>query len=220
MQVLPDPAPLRLSKIIPAGTPSVLLCDQNLRTLRYPVEVNDQLMAGLVDTGASISFIRRSLVEEMQLPVRPRQPLVIGFANKQATATCQEVRVWLSIAGKRQRWAFAILDLTAEPLILGVDAVEAWGLVIDPCSLELYVLGASSKTRYQGRFSSSRGRQGRPQENMWEIGDAQLQLMQADVEQDTVDDSRWTEPRVLHSGLVNNIFRIKGCGKTGAENRR
>ena len=93
MQVLSDPTPLRLSKIIPAGTPSVLLCDQYARTLRYPVEVNDQLVAALVDTGASISFIRRSLVEEMQLPVRSRQPLAIGFANEQAAVTCQEVRV-------------------------------------------------------------------------------------------------------------------------------
>ena len=66
---------------------------------------------------------------------------------------------------------------------------------------------------HEGNFLPCRGRQRRPRGNRWEMGEAQLHLMQAEVAQGTVDDSGWTEPRVLHSGLVNNIFRIKGCGK-------
>ena len=91
------------------------------------MHVNDHQVVALVDTGATHSFIRRSLARKLKLEFHKRPAMAIGFGNESREDADKEVRVHLQIGNKRRKWTFVVLDIAADPLILGEEAVLKWG---------------------------------------------------------------------------------------------
>ena len=95
-----------LAKLIPAGTSYIEVCDPVLYKFHYPVHVNEHPLVALVDTGATHSFIRRSLARKLKLEFHKRPAMAIGFGNESTEDADKEVRVCLQIGDKRRKVDF------------------------------------------------------------------------------------------------------------------
>jgi hypothetical protein len=89
-------------------------------------------MAGLFDTGATYSFIRRDVAERLATALPLDEPLNFETAQEgdQLTAT-HVVRLAFLLNGFRFSDEFIVLDELSEPVIIGAKTMQAWRMKLD-----------------------------------------------------------------------------------------
>ena len=86
----------------------------------------------MFDSGASYSFIRRDVAEQVETPVSLRHAMDFEMAERGATVTVSE-RVTLDfyIDGSRFSDEFLVFDGLSEEVIIGAKTMQAWHMKID-----------------------------------------------------------------------------------------
>jgi predicted aspartyl protease len=102
------------------------------KTLHLSVEVNQCLIEGLVDTGASMSVMAAAVVRELGL-----MHLVTGSeAYKTASSTLTQAlsrieEVSIKVGGVQCRMTFMVVDTDSYDVLLGLDLLIKIGAIVD-----------------------------------------------------------------------------------------
>lgn len=87
----------------------------------------------LVDTGATLSWIPRAILERLGAPVVSHLPFTLADGRELERET---TAVLLTIDGRRAAVQVAFGELGEEP-VLGATALEGLGLLVDPVAKKL-----------------------------------------------------------------------------------
>ena len=120
--------------------------------LYYPILVDNNPTTAMLDTGASHSFITRTLVTELKLlPTRLDTSLTAtDFGGARAVIT-ETVTAALSLANSAKKWSFYVCGHALAPVVLGLDAVFHWPLFLNP--RDMYLHFASEQPSHYGPTS-------------------------------------------------------------------
>jgi len=87
---------------------------------------------GLFDTGATYSFVRRDLAEQLATLLPLEEPLSFETAQEGHRLTAaQRVVLDFWLDGYRFSDEFIVLEELAEPVIIGAKTMQAWRLKLD-----------------------------------------------------------------------------------------
>jgi predicted aspartyl protease len=102
------------------------------KTLHLPVEINDCIIEGLVDTGASMSVLAAAVVRElgmMHLVTGNESYKTASGAITRALGRVDEVQV--KIRGVKCAMTFMVVDTNGYDVLLGLDFLMKIGAVVD-----------------------------------------------------------------------------------------
>ena len=107
--------------------------------LHYPILVDNNPTTAMLDTGASHSFITRTLVTDLKLStIRLGTSLTAtDFGGARAVIT-ETVTAALSLANTAKKWSFYVCGHAPAPVVLGLDAVLRWPLYLNPRDMCLH----------------------------------------------------------------------------------
>ena len=100
-----------------------------LRGSRGEAEVDS-----LFDTGASMSFIKKSLAEKLEIILKLPDPIEFETAEKGRKIVAREVvRLDFWLDGDRMSDEFLVMpdDVMSEDVIVGASTMQKWRIVID-----------------------------------------------------------------------------------------
>jgi predicted aspartyl protease len=102
------------------------------KTLHLSVEVNQCLIEGLVDTGASMSVMAVAVVRElglMHLVIRSEAYKMASGTLTQALGRIEEVPI--KVGGVQCRMTFMVVDTNSYDVLLGLDLLIKIGAIVD-----------------------------------------------------------------------------------------
>ena len=107
----------------------VISYNVKLKGSRGEVEVE-----ALFDSGASISFIKKSLAQKLEVILKLPEPIEFETAEKGRVIVAQKVvRLDFRLDGDRMSDEFLVLpdDVMSEDVIIGASTMQKWRIVID-----------------------------------------------------------------------------------------
>ena len=133
--------------------------------LHYPVLVDNNPNTAMLDTGASHSFITRTLVTDLKLStIRLGTSLTAtDFGGARAVIT-ETVTAALTLAKSAKKWSFYVCKHAPAPVVLGLDAVLRWPLFLNPRDMCLHFVpeqpGQHALTSQRGQSAVCSGDRG------------------------------------------------------------
>ena len=87
----------------------------------------------LYDTGASLSFIRRDLAEQIGTPVRLPHPMRFEMGRAgDVLEVKDQIALTFAVAGITLLDSFLVADDLSEQAIVGARTMQKWGIQLDP----------------------------------------------------------------------------------------
>ena len=108
----------------------------------------------LVDTGASISFIKAKAAEELELQKVKKEKVKVELADGKEKETTGLFKVPLKMGSWKGVVDLQGLELSEWDVVLGMDWLKAWKVVIEPAKGTVKVKGHTLKTQEGRNFEA------------------------------------------------------------------
>ena len=119
---------------------------------RIQIDILDQTVMALIDTGAAISCMSPDLYQELNLekefPLQPSEILNVHGVGSHFIPVKGQVSIPLTLSNKHIFHPFAVLERMTIPLLIGMDFINKNNVVLDFVKQELVLSDHTSLINY------------------------------------------------------------------------
>lgn len=102
-------------------------------SFKFHGNLGNTTVQALMDSGASVSVIRRDIAEKLSSQFLQWQPRTLRMVNSDKWVSVSTiVALGVEMKGKALDGKFYVVDMMPREVIVGVDFMQAWEIKLDP----------------------------------------------------------------------------------------